>query len=453
MKKLFYLKKGAYTGSIIAIFILNIFFIIQSPMIINIVNKDDKMIEDVLPFTYPTSNSLPNSNYFQYYKCITINHSKVSGSSDLINFPVLISLIDSDLHDKVQEDGDDIAFSNGTIWLDHEIELFNQTFSTTSAKLLVWVRIPSLSASIDTTIKMYYGNSTMNSRQNATGVWNSNYKGVWHLKEDPAGSSPQFKDSTSNSNHGTENNLDSEDQIDGQIDGSIDFEGGGVVQDYIDCGNDTSLNMGAGEFSLSTWFNYDGVQWGGIVGKGAVLSTGRRYQISFNTPAGQIYAEIDDDSAPTNPYITSGTTYGDNKWHHLVMVRDAAYLRLYLDGNEDTTKSVSGYGNIDSKYPLYMNAKCDINGQLSSWSSVKLDEVRISNIARSADWIATEFNNQDDPNSFYLVSQAKRVDAPSIDDFSHYKEIIIDHTKVSGSSDLINFPLLISINLLAGRRG
>jgi len=32
-----------------------------------------------------------------------------------------------------------------------------------------------------------------------------------------------------------------------------------------------------------------------------------------------------------------------------------------------------------------------------------LDEVRISNVARSADWILTEFSNQSDPGSFYTV--------------------------------------------------
>ncbi|MFW9772985.1 MAG: DUF2341 domain-containing protein, partial [Candidatus Thorarchaeota archaeon] len=440
MKKFINFKKSFQILLIIVILALNILSIIQFPSTFIKTNKTNNFIEDELPFIPTSSSGPPNNNHFKYYKDIIINHTKVSGSSNLINFPVLISLIDSDLHDEVQPDGDDIAFSNGTIWLDHEIELFDPTFTTTHAKLLVWVMIPSLSPTTDTNIIMYFGNSTMSSQQNAIGVWDSNYKGVWHLKEDPAGSSPQFKDSTSNSNHGTESNLDSDDQIDGQIDGSIDFD---ANQDHIDYGNDTSLNMGTGEFTLSTWFNYDGVQWGGIVGKGAYLSGGKRYYLSFNTPAGQIMAEIDDDSAPLNPSIISGAAYGDNKWHHLAMVRDETYLRLYLDGNEDGTKSVTGYGNIDSKHPLYMNAKCDINGQISSWSSVKLDEVRVSNCARSADWIKTEYNNQNDTKSFYSVYPAKKNLSPN--DFEYYKDITINHTKISGSTDLLNFPLLVSI--------
>ena len=32
-----------------------------------------------------------------------------------------------------------------------------------------------------------------------------------------------------------------------------------------------------------------------------------------------------------------------------------------------------------------------------------IDEVRISNVARSADWLRASFNNQDAPESFYTV--------------------------------------------------
>ncbi|MFX0167245.1 MAG: DUF2341 domain-containing protein [Candidatus Hodarchaeota archaeon] len=355
--------------------------------------------------------------------------------------------MDSDLHDHVnQSNGNDIAFANDTAWLDHEIELFDQSYNITHAQLIAWVRIPELLISRDTIIRMYYGNSTMQSQENPQGVWDSNYKGVWHLSEDPSDSPPQMKDSTSNNNHGTTSNLDPSDQINGQIDGSIDFDGG-TDYDLIDCGNDTSLNMGSSEFSLSTWFNYDGVDWGAIAGKGAVLQ-GKRYYLSFNTPAGQIRAEIDDDSTSVNPNIVSGANYGDNKWHHLVMVRDEDYLRLYLDGNEDGTRLVTSYGNIDSIHPFYMNAICgDNGGQITSWSSVKLDEVRVSNTARSAYWIATEFNNQNDPSSFYSIGNEYNVIHHPVNAnyFRFYKEIIINHIMVSGSTDLLNFSVLISV--------
>jgi hypothetical protein len=99
-----------------------------------------------------SSNHPINANDFEYYKTITIDHTRVSGIEDFIDFPLLISIFDSDLHDYTQANGNDIAFSNNFQWLDHEIELFNQTYNITHARLVAWVRIPVLSASEDTII-------------------------------------------------------------------------------------------------------------------------------------------------------------------------------------------------------------------------------------------------------------------------------------------------------------
>ena len=102
------------------------------------------------PNIYISSNNPPNQKDFKFYKEITIDHTRIIGTSSHVNFPMLISIFDSDLHDNVQPDGDDIAFTNGITWLDHEIELFNQTYNSTHAQLIAWVRIPSLAPSTDT---------------------------------------------------------------------------------------------------------------------------------------------------------------------------------------------------------------------------------------------------------------------------------------------------------------
>ena len=38
-----------------------------------------------------------------------------------------------------------------------------------------------------------------------------------------------------------------------------------------------------------------------------------------------------------------------------------------------------------------------------------LDEVRISNTARSEEWINTCFKNQNDPNSFYIIGEEETI--------------------------------------------
>ncbi|MFX1467454.1 MAG: DUF2341 domain-containing protein, partial [Promethearchaeota archaeon] len=247
-----YIKRRKYCSIIFFILIFNILSIILLPNINLNVKNDEKLIDDQNSLIQTSSSNLPNRHYFKYYKVIIIDHSKVSGTGSHENFPVLISLLDSDLHDDVQSTGNDIAFADNTGWLDHEIELFKQDYNSTHAKLVTWVRVPSLFTSLDTKLSLYYGNETMSPRENPEGVWNTNYQGVWHLSEDPTDSSPAFKDSTPNNNDGTDyGSMTSGDQVLGQIDGSLDFDGG---DDYLEVNDSSSLTI-PGSFTVSAWIN------------------------------------------------------------------------------------------------------------------------------------------------------------------------------------------------------
>jgi RHS repeat-associated protein len=68
-----------------------------------------------------------------------------------------------------------------------------------------------------------------------------------------------------------------------------------------------------------------------------------------------------------------------------------------------------------------------------SYFNGTIDEVRTSKIARSADWIKTEYNNQNSPSTFYTVSSATSLTVPSqvswlITDQLGTPRMIIDQT-------------------------
>jgi hypothetical protein len=89
----------------------------------------------------------------------------VSGTSDLVDFPVLISLTNTSLKTTgncgyVQNsNGYDIIFSDvtQTTRLDHEIEKYDSA----AGELVAWVRVPTLSATSDTTIYLHYGHGSV----------------------------------------------------------------------------------------------------------------------------------------------------------------------------------------------------------------------------------------------------------------------------------------------------
>ena len=130
--------------------------------------------------------------------------------------------------------------------LDYEVESYNGT----TGLLIAWVRIPSLntiSASSNTTIRLYYGDSSITSSlQNPTGVWDSNYKAVWHLSDNAA--SAAVNDSTSNNNDGTAAANTSTKTAGGQINTALTFNGS---SDYIYSTTQFTNPQG---YTVSAWF-------------------------------------------------------------------------------------------------------------------------------------------------------------------------------------------------------
>ena len=136
---------------------------------------------------------------WSYRKTITIDHTKIP-NTDQSSFPVLVSLTsDANLSSHALSTGYDILFtaSDGTTKIPYERESYS------TGTLVAWVNVTTLSHTTDTVIYMYYGNASATDQQAATSVWDSNYKGVWHLKENPRGTAPQMGDSTAGANSGT----------------------------------------------------------------------------------------------------------------------------------------------------------------------------------------------------------------------------------------------------------
>ncbi|MFX1552263.1 MAG: DUF2341 domain-containing protein, partial [Promethearchaeota archaeon] len=351
---------------------------------------------------YPVSGLPSYEHYFGYYKKITIDNAMVSGSHELINFPLLISILDEDLYSKVQEDGDDIAFTYNGAWLDHEIELFDQDYNGTHAQLIAWISLPRLSTSENTVIRMYYGNSTMNSRQNPSKVWTKNYKGVWHLKEDPSGPTPQFSDSTAYNNDGTAVNLFSSNQTSGKIDGGLIFNDENEA--CVNVSDDNSLDLNS-DMTISAWVktsdNEPDVDI--VITKWSSNPPNQNYWFGkLNSNDFAFYVDS------TQNVLMNLNLVNDNNWHYVVGVADStnSLLRIYLDGVQRNTAAYSGSSQTGTHF-LNIGRSSGIIEQ--EWNG-KIDEVRVLNTVRSADWLATEFDNQNDPQFFLTMGPEEKID-------------------------------------------
>ena len=324
---------------------------------------------------------------------IAIDHTKVSGP--LTNFPVLINLTNASLQASAQSSGNDLLFTSddGTTKLAHEIE----SYTNSNGALVAWVNVPLLSSTVDTTLYLYYGNSGSANQQNAAGVWDANFKGVWHLKEDPTGTAPQMKDSTTNSNHGTAKGSPvSGDQQSGKINGALRFNG---TNDWVDCGNASSLQI-TGALTIEAWTKPAVTgSYMGIVGKASDTNANYKgFALSkFNTGDKFRFQNFNSGSTAT---IDSDSGYADTNWHHVVGVHSAGnVLTLYVDGVAQI--ATTNFAITDSALAFHIGRQYVAYAQ-RFWNGI-IDEVRVSNTNRSAAWIATEYNNQSSPAAFYSL--------------------------------------------------
>jgi PKD repeat protein len=341
-------------------------------------------------------NVTPNPPWYScswsYRKNITIDHTKVYGTQN--NFPVLINLSsDNDLKTNTRGDGYDILFtlSDGTTKIPHEIE----RYTSSSGALVAWVNVSTITSTDDTTIFMYYGNAASSNQQNRNAVWDANFRGVWHLKEDPSGAAPQMQDSTSNARHGTSAGaMATSDQVPAIVNGGLNFDGS---NDEITSAMDAITT----EITVEVWASTssNGVTRG-IVNKEISTYTGyllRKH--SDNT-----YRFATGNPTTAGQYAASNTAYTDSNWHHVVGVRRSGTNYLYIDGIQQTatfTQAITDSGanfDIGRSYSNY-------NGY---WWSGGIDEVRVSNIGRSTFWIATEYNNQNSPSTFYSLGSQEQ---------------------------------------------
>jgi len=320
---------------------------------------------------------------WSYRKKITFNNA--AQDENLVGFPVLIKL-DSGVeidYTKTLNAGEDIRFtdSNGTDLLKYEIETWNESGSS-----YVWVKVPQIDASSATDfIYIYYGNLDATDAQDAVNVWDSNFKGVWHLKEtDIDGGAGDIKDSTG-VNNATSSGMDAADQVAGQIDGSFDFDGS---NDSVNAGNGASLSM-------TTAITMEGWIKGDIGGNFIIAKIGDTTHRVYGIGGAASYPVmwLSPDGTQTNRWFrTSSVAPSTDAWHYIVGTFGGG-THIYIDGilRDGAVTGVEG-ASIGTT---------TANTTIGSSTGVQyfdgiLDEVRISNSARTADWIAASYLSEAD---------------------------------------------------------
>jgi len=302
-------------------------------------------------------------------------------SDTLTGFPMLVRL-DSSTFDfsAADQQGDDIRFtkSDGSR-LPFEIENWDPDSQTA----VIWVMIDTLmSGNTEQYIIMNWGDSRAAGESNGAAVFDTaqGFTGVWHLNENPGAGIGAIKDRTVNGFNGTSGGAMTYANVSsGMIGKALMFDG---ADDYVAAGKPNV----SGSYTISCWVY------------ASSLDSARRfiwkegsYTLWYDGYLKCIRAEHYTDSLAWRGIYQDKAhilPLDISTWYYLCATYDGDRIRLYINGEiKDSTQSIGDTPHLSSE-PLL------IGGPGNEHVRGVIDEVRIENTARSAEWIRLCYLNQ-----------------------------------------------------------
>jgi len=328
---------------------------------------------------------------WQFQRRLTFDNA--AQSEDLLGFPVLVALTPDRIdYGSTQGQGQDVRFAdpNGDD-LAYEIEQWDP-----SGQSFVWVKVPQIDGGSTTDfITMRYGNPTAPDHQDPLAVWDNGYVGVWHRTQDPTEGSAL---DSLQKNAGTPVGMTASNQIAGRAGGSLSFDG---VDDRVTiAGTDPSFDFGTGDFSISVWLRRD------AVGPNFMTLFGRYENgahIALESTSGMSTAHAFWLQCPGNSAEIPVGGLVDGQWHSIAGTKEGTTVRLYADGVMITSSPGWTCSFVSDDVFSF-----GYNTSVGSYLTGGLDEGRLSNVARSGDWLAAQQLSMTD--SFVTFGPEETVD-------------------------------------------
>lgn len=167
----------------------------------------------------------------------------------------------------------------------------------------------------------------------------------------------------------------------GKFGKALNFNGS---SSYINCGNNSSLNMGTGSFTHSAWIKApEGTTNRNIIDKG-IGTTAYGFRLGTD---GKVYVDI---RGGGTIGTASTIRVDDDSWHYISVVLDKSsdLVKIYIDGVLNNTGDASAIGDTDNSNNFFIGAD---NGN-QYWFDGLIDEVKIYNFALAEDEIRLDYN-------------------------------------------------------------
>jgi len=316
--------------------------------------------------------------------------------------------------------------SDGSTRVHHEIECY------ASGSGAFWIRAPSLTDDTDADFYIYYGDDldhTDDAGYLASGTWNENFIAVWHFNE----TTGNILDSTTYKNSGQVTNPDELHYC--HKSGGI----AGKAHYFEQTGNETKVNswvsmkpMGAGAalslftvegwLNLNRWKQIDNNRFGDMLAIDGANNADEDWPMQLDTNQGNSIG-LENTGLYCTSTLPSGNLGAKENWVYYVGCTDNVTSEVYFNGEQE--------GTSETDLSIRGNWVMCNNTAGAEPTDTMMDEIRVSNVRRSAGWIKTTFRNISSNSTFWRIASQE---TPSAGDTTDWETSVGSATSWSWTS-------------------
>jgi Concanavalin A-like lectin/glucanases superfamily/Domain of unknown function (DUF2341) len=293
---------------------------------------------------------------------------------------------DPDLAMHALINGGDIAFLDASgARAPHELE----GYASSNGAIRAWVRVPLLRGQSTTTVTMIYGSSTPEP-STSTQVWDASFEGVYHFSETSPG---PVRDSTAHARHGVLVGTPTL-GITGKIGTAFRFAGGAS---YVTLGGQGPV-MGTSPWTLALWARATSSDPPGR-SRASSCSGPTRRPPRVGASSGTAHRVWRTSAAwsAASRAVRGTSRPCRRRLRSLGVVCDGANIYMIAGGAVVGMQSDTRAMAMPLNTVLKVGCDTNTSGGPSDQFPGEVDEVRISSMPRSSDWVAAEHANQNDP--------------------------------------------------------
>ena len=328
---------------------------------------------------------------WNHRKCLTVDSTYID--ADLTGFPVYVELTDPDLAMYAQNDFEDVMFlgDDNVTKLSHEIEEYNAY----TGHLKAWVKL-DLSATQDTRFWMYYGNPSATDQQDPENTWDPEYRGVWHMNQDPGAASTLLDSTSQNSDGSIMGGMNSGDSVTGAAGPALEFDN---YNDYIDHGK---MNIEFSSITVEAWIYHQDTGEDHIISRATGTSVNSHYMaMGVDDDVLRVYLNTVGSGGEKGSYDSTGFIE-PNEWTYVAYTWSGASDTVTFYGN-DQTRGTGSHGGNKIRNSNHLLAIGNINDDDNRFFNGVIDEVRVSEATRSPAWLKATYWTVKAADSFMAV--------------------------------------------------